>query len=115
MTEKTTDRFWDDSGKPVRQTWCPDAARYDRGKCGWPQCGCPDNGPTDADVKSQTTELHRAVIMLNRAIDDYWNDHVRGLGLTGMGEHHMLRITNAQRRCREALEAEGVEGLTNAE
>lgn len=22
-------------------TKCPDAARYDRGECGWPKCGCP--------------------------------------------------------------------------
>ena len=37
---------------PERTTWCPDAARYDRGECGWPQCQCPDNGPTDAEVKA---------------------------------------------------------------
>jgi hypothetical protein len=36
----------------TRQTWCPDAARYDRGECGWPRCGCPDNGPTDAEVQA---------------------------------------------------------------
>jgi hypothetical protein len=53
------------------------------------------------------TPLQEAVIALNQAIDGYWNDDVRGLGLTGMGEHHMKRITDAQYRCRLALEAEG--------
>ena len=56
-----------------------------------------------------TTELYQAVIALNQAIDAYWNDNERGLGFTGMGEHHMIRITDAQRRCRQALEAEGVQ------
>jgi hypothetical protein len=64
-----------------------------------------------------TTELQQATIALNQAIDAYWNDAIdaywndnaRGLGLTGMGEHHMIRITDAQRRCRQALEAEGVQ------
>ena len=54
-------------------------------------------------------DLQQAVIALNQAIDAYWNDNERGLGLTGMGEHHMRRITDAQRRCRQALEAEGVQ------
>ena len=56
----------------------------------------------------RTTALQQATIALNQAIDAYWNDHARGLGLTGMGEHHMIRITEAQSRCRLALEAEGV-------
>lgn len=63
----------------------------------------------DDSRSSETTPLQRAAIALNQAIDAYWNDSVRGLGLTGMGEHHMVRITDAQRRCREALEAEGVQ------
>lgn len=49
------------------------------------------------------TPLRGAIISLNAAIDAYWNDEHRGLGLTGMGEHHMIRITDAQERCREAL------------
>lgn len=28
-----------------RKTWCPDHRRYDRGECGWPACGCADDGP----------------------------------------------------------------------
>ncbi len=55
------------------------------------------------------TELQESVVALNKAIDDYWNDHVRGLGLTGMGEHHMINITNAQRRCRQALGNDGID------
>ncbi len=54
------------------------------------------------------TELQAATIALNQALDTYWNDAIRGLGLTGMGEHHMIRISDAQRQCRKALEAEGV-------
>jgi len=54
------------------------------------------------------TDLQVATIALNQALDAYWHDALRGLGLTGMGEHHMNRITDAQRRCREALESEGV-------
>lgn len=34
------DLTYDDG--PMRDTFCPDAARYDRGECGWPECGCPD-------------------------------------------------------------------------
>jgi hypothetical protein len=63
----------------------------------------------DQHARSNTTELQQATIALNEALDAYWNDAVRGLSLTGMGEHHMIRITDAQRRCRLALEAEGVE------
>jgi hypothetical protein len=59
------------------------------------------------NAKPATTPLQHAVIDLNAAIDAYWNDNERGLGLTGMGEHHMIRITEAQRRSRQALEAEG--------
>ena len=54
------------------------------------------------------TELQESVVALNKAIDLFWYDHVRGLGLTGMGEHHMTAITDAQRRCRQALEKDAV-------
>ena len=40
-----------------RATWCPDAARYDRGECGWPQCQCPDNGPTAHDLRAVRARL----------------------------------------------------------
>ena len=30
-----------------RLSWCPDAPRYDRGECGWPECGCPDEMSKD--------------------------------------------------------------------
>ena len=57
----------------------------------------------------ETTELQLATIALNHAIDAFWMDSVRGLGLTGMGSNHMDAITDAQAACRKALEAEGVQ------
>jgi len=55
-----------------------------------------------------TTQLQQACINLNAAIDAFWMDSARGLGLTGMGSNHMDAITDAQAACRKALEAEGV-------
>ena len=37
MTDPTT----------ARSTNCGDAARYDRGECDWPKCGCADESPAD--------------------------------------------------------------------
>lgn len=55
----------------IEQTWCPDAARYDRGECGWPRCGCPGNGPKDAEVKSNPqSETSRTVAEIDEEVDD---------------------------------------------
>lgn len=38
--------------RAARREWCPDQVRYDRGKCGWPGCGCPDD-VTDRNVTGE--------------------------------------------------------------
>lgn len=45
----------------MRKTWCPDAARYDRGECGWPKCQCPDNGPTDEEARAIIQRLANTI------------------------------------------------------
>ena len=60
----------------------------------------------------QTTPLQQAVIDLNQAIDSYWNAP-KGMRLTGMGEVFVKEISEAQQRCKIALEGEGVASGSN--
>ena len=55
----------------------------------------------------QTTPLQRACMELNQAIDTFWMAP-KGLHLTGMGEVFVKEISEAQQRCKIALEGEGV-------
>ena len=56
---------------------------------------------------TETTELQQACMDLNAAIDEYWMaDH--GIKFTGMVEQFIVKITNAQQKCKAALEAEGI-------
>ena len=57
--------------------------------------------------ESKTTPLQQACIELNQAIDSFWNAP-KGLRLTGMGEVFTKEISEAQQRCKIALEGEGV-------
>ena len=58
-------------------------------------------------TQTAPTKLQKEVMALNAAIDEFWNSDY-GLRLTGMGEPFILKICNAQQRCKDALEAEGI-------
>ena len=53
-----------------RKTWCPDARRYDRGDCGWPSCGCPDETLTAYDLRLRIKILCNTITSGEAAEDE---------------------------------------------
>jgi len=62
-----------------RQTPCGDAARYDRGECGWPECGCIE--AEAAELQTRLQQRAEGVGFVSPVVHGQCLDTIRDLRL----------------------------------